>query len=372
MDSPRSSVSSASMYRELDDDFDRRWACGIEDVNTLFGSSRGDDQQQFSMPGSGQALSTDDYTPMQWEMSNSSSSDVEKSDVQEAAVPPAHPPQKASLSRLEVLRQHRQQRLQQQHQQHQQQEAEAVQASQLEAPTPKPSSVGACRVQVKECASQRIFEGVSHWHGRVAQALAAAGVDLTRTPSRPVVCEALCAGTAGEWVGLELFGVHKHVKFQAAADTSKISRMFLHHTWPRLEHLFEANDALVDLDDGHVSSEFFCAQCGKKCGSRLECADISSGGFPCTPFSRLRTKSGDTPGTLATEDHPALGTLMQGLPKYLEDRRPGCFWFEEVVDMSTRINHDTGATFLHGLVDVCASLDYSIRAFVMNHSLFVA
>ena len=90
-------------------------------------------------------------------------------------------------------------------------------------------------------------------------------------------------------------------------------------------------------------------------------------------LSAVCERSRVTPhGTLATEDHPALGTLMQGLPKYLEDQRPGCFWFEEVVDMSTRINHDTGATFLHGLVDVCASLDYSIRAFVMNHSLFVA
>lgn len=99
--------------------------------------------------------------------------------------------------------------------------------------------------------------------------------------------------------------------------------------------------------------------------------DIASGGFPCTPFSRLREQSGETPGRGLPHNHDDFPTLFEELPKYLSSRRPSSWWAEEVEGVD-RTDCRTGETYLYQLVVACENLKYSVQVVIIDHAVWIA
>ena len=98
--------------------------------------------------------------------------------------------------------------------------------------------------------------------------------------------------------------------------------------------------------------------------------DITSGGFPCQPFSTQRSRAGSTAKTGLTEGHPAYETLVVEFKNYLRARAPKCWWIEEVLGFNKRIE----ALKMSPLAYVCAAareLGYSVEALELDHSVCI-
>jgi hypothetical protein len=212
---------------------------------------------------------------------------------------------------------------------------------------------------------KRELVGVRHWAKGLAEALKKAGVEYEAQMSRAVQHEGLCAGTLAELVGVEALGLH--ICTQAVADSDKLARRFIQHTWPDIQHVFEDNTALIDISakDGR-----YCAICTKQCRTKLPVPDIASGGFPCTPFTKMRDQKGSTPATGKPFEHPSYHVVMGQLPEYLKERQPHSFWIEEVETLR-RNDPRTGNTYLNQLAAACKSAGYELRAMLLNHNSWV-
>ena len=114
----------------------------------------------------------------------------------------------------------------------------------------------------------------------------------------------------------------------------------------------------------------YCCCCSGPCSRTDWSVDLCSGGFPCTPFTALRQKTGRTPRTGSAEQHPAFNTLVRQLEEYLAVRSPHGFWIEEVNGILNR-NPVTGNRYMDEVASVVANRGYSIRVLVLNHNTWI-
>ena len=63
--------------------------------------------------------------------------------------------------------------------------------------------------------------------------------------------------------------------------------------------------------------------------------------------------------------------MMTGLPCYVAQRRPRCFFFEEVGEMAKLTPKGSALTYLELVGRKLAQMGYSIRAIIINHAVFV-
>ncbi len=144
------------------------------------------------------------------------------------------------------------------------------------------------------------------------------------------------------------------------AEAKGIAQTFLMHNFSeRLGHLYDDNDVFV-------MGKGFCKLHGKHCGIDKRRPCVSSGGYPCQPFTGCRPFGGATPKTGPAPGHPDFETLMKGFEQYLSARSPMCFWIEEVVEIGTTMWGK--ATCLQIIMSAAARQGYSVRALNMNHA----
>ena len=174
--------------------------------------------------------------------------------------------------------------------------------------------------------------------------------------------EALCAGAGGEFITADIFQLH--LEMQAGADTSRQCRRFLQHAWPGLRHIYSDILALCSPADNACCTCF--GPCKQAAAAR---PDISSGGMPCKPFTRLRQQTGATPSTGLPHEHPQYETLAEDLPSYLKAKMPYSFWIEEVTTV-TRIDPRTQDSYLNKLVEDVSKLGYFILALQVDHGIW--
>eukprot|EP00959_Pyramimonas_sp_CCMP1952_P442686 9267445-Pyramimonas_sp.AAC.1 len=80
------------------------------------------------------------------------------------------------------------------------------------------------------------------------------------------------------------------------------------------------------------------------------------GGYPCQPFTLQRSHSGVSARTAPNPaGHPLYSVLMEGLPKYLQSRKPRSFVVENVEALLNR-NAKTGTSPCEELVEAAQTL----------------
>ena len=131
-----------------------------------------------------------------------------------------------------------------------------------------------------------------------------------RPRCRKLMCDVQCAGTLAEALVIRLMNIPAFV--QSAADKKKLSqRWILQHFGSVIGHLYESN---ANLTAGGP-----CLRHRGTCGRPSGRADISSGGFPCQPFSNWRQKNKPGKGKRgAPSEHPLHDVVMQQFISYLK------------------------------------------------------
>ena len=114
-----------------------------------------------------------------------------------------------------------------------------------------------------------------------------------------------------------------------------------------------------------------CFKHGCDCSVPTTRPDISSGGFPCVPFSKQRNTKGGTDRTSDASKHPQYFTTLEDLPTYLEIRRPRSFYMENVAMIAKELKSLGGRSALDLLVEKIAPLGYSCKAIILDHKVFV-
>ena len=150
----------------------------------------------------------------------------------------------------------------------------------------------------------------------------------------------------------------------AVAEKKGLAQTWLMHNWSEeVPHVYDENAFL--LDGGN------CFKCGRSCRAPTTRPDISSGGYPCPPFSTQRSRTGGGERTGSTESHELYPTVMEGLPRYLKQRRPHCWWVEEVIGFKRSLKSLGGKSPLQVLARTAKSLGYACRCVTVDHMVFV-
>jgi len=173
--------------------------------------------------------------------------------------------------------------------------------------------------------------------------------------------ELLCAGTAAELEGLE--GASFLYDCIGVADKKSQSQRWLLSIWPKAKRVYKDNMSFL-------SGGACLRNRGRVTDPVPERPDISSGGFPCPPFSSQRFKGGSTASTGDATEHPKFGTLMDGLVRYLAHRQPKSFWLEEVEGFIRPLKTLLGKTPLQVLARELVALGYHVRAVKIDMSVF--
>ena len=205
----------------------------------------------------------------------------------------------------------------------------------------------------------------SPWIEPLREALKAADVDFQKELTTPCYHHALCAGGGTEYISKEAYDLPIHL--DGAADSNPKCRQFLLATWLSLGHVYEENNAFLEVAAGEKP---FCCRCRGPCTSEKKKIGIASGGFPCKPFSAMRDKKGKSASTGPTDQHPQFKVVMVELPAYVREWSPASFWVEEVVGL-LRVDPKTGATYLSVVVQSLTELGYCIRVLKLEHFIWM-
>ena len=99
--------------------------------------------------------------------------------------------------------------------------------------------------------------------------------------------------------------------------------------------------------------------------------DVSSGGFPCPPFSQARTRTGKSARTGPTEAHPQFCMVMQEFIDYMKFRMPMSFWLEEVRGFMLPLVALNGRSPCQVVAADLQTIGYSCQCLTLNHSAFL-
>ena len=128
------------------------------------------------------------------------------------------------------------------------------------------------------------------------------------------------------------------------------------------------DNAALRSPDGGACFGCHAARCRFRQGVR---PDVASGGFPCPPFSAVRTKTGSTARTGPPEQHPQFDLVMHQYLAYIDYKRPRSFWLLEVKGFLVALKSLGGISPCQQLVNDLKSRNYHCEALVLNHSMFV-
>ena len=131
---------------------------------------------------------------------------------------------------------------------------------------------------------------------------------------------------------------------------------------------WENNDSITSREGRCFKTQQPCRADPSTDGVRT---DIACGGYPCQPFSQLRQKNGDGARTGCASAHPAFNTLFEGFFRFLDVRRPHCWWIEEVLAFNHARADLGGKTALQVLAAGSARRGYAVRAKVLCHGCCV-
>jgi hypothetical protein len=128
---------------------------------------------------------------------------------------------------------------------------------------------------------------------------------------RPLRHEGLCFGTGVDFVAMNSMGIA--FENLGVADLKATSRTFCEANYRgQFKHFFRRND---DLSRG---SGVCSVHGGKDCEVSSLSPDVSTGGLPCQPFTRLRQQSGITKKTGSVQNHPLFEASNSGIHSYDE------------------------------------------------------
>ena len=99
--------------------------------------------------------------------------------------------------------------------------------------------------------------------------------------------------------------------------------------------------------------------------------DVSSGGFPCQPFSTARTRSGSTSKTGPTSEHEFFNMVMSEFGQYLDVRKPRSFYIEEVKGFLTPLKALGGRSPCDVFVADCMKRGYGCQVLKLDHRAFI-
>ena len=142
-------------------------------------------------------------------------------------------------------------------------------------------------------------------------------------------------------------GFHKALQLACSELDTKYEVVYACEIVKQACEVYEANfgiNPIGDITETDISS--------------IPAHDILMGGFPCQGFSRAGLKQG-------LED--SRSELFYYLAEILQEKRPGCFLFENVRDLET---HDRGNTFRIIMEILELDLDYTVYYKVINAKLF--
>ena len=152
----------------------------------------------------------------------------------------------------------------------------------------------------------------------------------------------------------------------AVAEKKATARRFISYNYPKkIGHVFHDNSAYMSDSGG------FCDRHGKDCIIEGPPADISSGGFPCPPFSSQRNKTGGGPRSGPEHTHPLFDEVMVKFIAYLRRRRPGIFWLEEVLGFLRKLKILDYKSGVEVVAELCEAEGYACEALTIDHSVFI-
>ncbi len=181
--------------------------------------------------------------------------------------------------------------------------------------------------------------GTEWWFDTVWPSLCPLLANLPEEPSKLFLTEHLCAGTGPDLVAYRIAGIKAH-KCIAVCDKKKNAQTFMKLCHgAEVGRLFTDNEALI--------AGFGTCVLGNKPQRQAAPAltpCLVSAGFPCQPWSKGRTKNGNSSKTSRPSAHPDYGIAMEQFPRYLHVRQPAMFWCEEVPAMEAYENPDADDT----------------------------
>ena len=149
-----------------------------------------------------------------------------------------------------------------------------------------------------------------------------------------------------------------------AEQKGSAQRYLRYNYYPRVPHMF-ADIASLRGTGGH------CFVCNRKCKRSPKRPHLSTGGFPCPPFSAARQRSGSTRRTGGTQGHPQFNLVMNDLVEYLLRVAPFMFWLEEVAGFITALDALGGQSPAAALAERCRAAGYSVRAVLLDHRVWL-
>ena len=129
------------------------------------------------------------------------------------------------------------------------------------------------------------------------------------------------------------------------------------------KHVFDVNASIISGRGPCVLHN------GKTCEVDKRNPHISTGGLPCQPFSSQRNYDGLSQKTSKVENHPDYHTVMSEWFEYLDARSPHSWWVEEIKRFMGK--SASGESYLEVFVRGCVRRGYSVRAFLLDHKLWV-
>ena len=99
----------------------------------------------------------------------------------------------------------------------------------------------------------------------------------------------------------------------------------------------------------------YCFKCRKKCTIGGKAIDLLVAGFPCRPFTRMRSNKKDVP----IEEHDGFEASFSDLLEYLKVRHVRGFILENVKGFADRVK-ELGPSYLEVMVEKLEALGYAV------------
>ena len=129
-------------------------------------------------------------------------------------------------------------------------------------------------------------------------------------------------------------------------------------------HIFKQNKCFLD---GYGP----CFLHGTVCQAPQKAVDVASGGLACQAFSNARVQNGTTPCTGEPTKHPKFHSALVEFPEYLRQRRPKCWWIEEVLTFLKRLAALKGLSPYEVFCESVRGLGYAIKGFYGHHGIWI-